>query len=171
MVEDAVLVATGADRPGVLDELSQFLLDCGGNITDSHAVNLRGQFAMLLLLRGDSAALDSIRKGLGSLVDKGIRAELKPASGTAGTAPATFPYRFTARGKDQAGVLHRISHLLRVLNVNIDNIETHVTPGSGDFELLLDISVPRETPVAMLRNYLNELCNQLGIHGELNDAC
>src|SRR5689334_20350253 len=108
MVEDAVLVATGADRPGVLDELSQFLLDCGGNITDSHAVNLRGQFAMLLLLRGEPAVLESIRRGLGALADKGIRAELKPASGTAigaAAAPSTFPYRFTARGKDQAGVL------------------------------------------------------------------
>jgi glycine cleavage system transcriptional repressor len=170
MVEDAVLVATGSDRPGVMDELSQFLLTCGGNITDSHAVNLRGQFAMLLLLRCEHDALEAIRQGLPSLVDKGIRAELKPASGTPAVEAATFPYRFVARGKDQAGVLHRVSHLLRVLKINIDNIETHVTPGSGEFEVRLDLSVPRETPVTMVREYLTYLCNELKITSELTET-
>lgn len=163
-----MLVATGADRPGIMDELTQFLLTCGGNITDSHAVNLRGQFAMLLLVRGETAVLDSIRAGLLELADRGIRAELRPPSDTGRIAP-TFPYRFIARGTDQAGVLHRLSHLLRVLNVNIDNIETHVA-STSEFEIHLDLSVPRETPITMLRDYLTYLCNELGIKGSLTEA-
>jgi glycine cleavage system transcriptional repressor len=168
MAEEAVLVATGADRPGVMDELSQFLLESGGNITDSHAVNLRGQFAMLLLVRAEAAAMTRIRAGLAGLKDRGILAELRPtASGARGGA--SFPYRFTASGKDQAGVLHRISHLLRVLKINIDSVETQVAADSS-FQILLALSIPRETPVTMAREYLTVLCNELGISGTLVEA-
>lgn len=165
MAEEVVLVATGVDRPGVLDELSQFLLESGVNIADSHAVNLRGLFAMLLLVRGEPPALEAVRGGLQVLGERGIRADLHRA---APKTANTFPYRFLASGTDQKGVLHRVSHLMRVLNVNIDNIETHVSADTS-FQIGLDLSVPRETPVTMLRDYLTYLCKELGIQGELKE--
>ena len=168
-MENAVLVATGADRPGVMDELSQFLLECGGNITDSRSVNLRGQFALLLLIRGEQAAMETIRSGLAAFAARDLIAQLRPADGTVhGEAPA-FPFVFTASGTDQAGVLHRLSHLLRVLNVNIDDIETHVEP-DGLFQIRLELSVPRPIPVSMLREYLEVLCKELNMRGELKEA-
>jgi len=170
MAEEAVLVATGADRPGVVDELSQFLLQCGGNITDSRAANLRGRFALMLLLRCETSSMDAIRAGLAELGQRGIHAELHSAAQDGKIGRATsFPFVFTATGKDQAGVLHRVSHLMRVLNVNIDEIETHVGDDAS-FKVSLALSVPRETPVTMLRDYLTYLCNELGISGDLKEA-
>jgi glycine cleavage system transcriptional repressor len=170
MAEEAVLVACGADRPGVVDELSQFLLECGGNITDSRAANLRGRFTLMLLVRAEPDAMLRIRTGLASLEANGIRAELHAANHFAnGASSSSFPFIFTASGKDQAGVLHRVSHLLRVLNVNIDEIETHVA-ADASFQIRLALSVPRETPITMLRDYLTYLCNELGISGHLNEA-
>jgi glycine cleavage system transcriptional repressor len=43
----AILTAIGADRPGLVEEVSQFIFAHGGNIADSRMVNLRGQFAMM----------------------------------------------------------------------------------------------------------------------------
>jgi glycine cleavage system transcriptional repressor len=168
MAEEAVLVATGADRPGVMDELSQFLLENGGNITDSHAVNLRGYFAMLLLVRASPEAMQKLSLGLGSLSGRGINAQLHDASSSP-RKNGSFPYIFTASGKDQAGVLHRISHLLRVLKINIDGIETQVAPDSS-FEIRLALAIPRETPITLAREYLTVLCKELGITGTLNEA-
>ena len=168
MAEEAVLVATGADRPGVMDELSQFLLESGGNITDSHAVNLRGYFAMLLLVRASPESMQKISLGLHALTARGINAQLHDASSTR-RENGTFPYVFTASGKDQAGVLHRISHLLRVLKINIDGIETQVAPDSS-FQIRLALAIPRETPITMAREYLTVLCKELGITGTLAEA-
>ena len=42
----SILTAIGADRPGLVDEVSQFIFERGGNIEDSRMVNLRGQFAI-----------------------------------------------------------------------------------------------------------------------------
>ncbi|HMB95809.1 MAG TPA: ACT domain-containing protein [Tepidisphaeraceae bacterium] len=166
MPTDAVLIATGADRPGILDELSQFLLECGGNITESRSINLRGQFALLLSVHGNEAALSRIHKGLPAMQAHGIIVELRPANEFNASA---FPFVFIATGKDQAGVLHRISHLLRALSVNIETVQTRVSEDES-FEIRLALAVPRETPITMLREYLTFLCEELKITGLLKDA-
>jgi glycine cleavage system transcriptional repressor len=166
MAEEAVVAASGVDRPGVMDELSQFLMECGVNVIDSRSINLRGEFSLLMLVRGSAEALEAVRQGSVEFGDHGIRFELCPARQA---TAATFPHLFIATGKDQAGVLHRISHLLRVLNVNIDDITTHVA-ADDSFEIRLRLSVPRETPISMLKDYLTYLCTELGIQGELKQA-
>ena len=62
-------------------------------------------------------------------------------------------------------VLHRISHLMRVLHVNISSMQTRVE-ADKTFKIRLDLAVPRQTPIAMLRDYLTNLCTELGIQGE-----
>jgi glycine cleavage system transcriptional repressor len=169
MADRALVIATGRDRPGVLDELSEFLLECGGNVVDIRSVNLAGGFALLLLVQAESSGIATIQERLPKLVDSGIRAEIHAHSDSTTTAAATFPFRFVASGRDQAGVLHRVSHLLKALNINIETIETHVA-SEGDFRLSLNLQVPRETPISMLKDYLMYLCAELGIKGELGEV-
>ena len=169
MAEDAVVVATGADRPGVMDELSQFLLECGVNIIQSRSVSLAGTYSLLLLIRGEPSAFEAIRMGLPKLTEGGICTELRPACAGDSSDAATFPYIFTASGKDQIGVLHRISHLLRVMKVNIEDMKTRVA-ADNSFQIRLALAVPRETPITMLKDYLSFLCKELGIEGELKEA-
>jgi glycine cleavage system transcriptional repressor len=166
MPSEAVLIASGEDRPGILDELSQFILETGGNISASQSVNLHGNFALLLSLRADDAVITHIREGLPNLKTQGIHVEIHEARKV---ESKTFPFLFTASGNDRAGVLHRVSHLLQALSVNIDSLQTHEV-GEGAFELRLLLAVPRDTPISMLREYLIFLCSELNITGELQEA-
>jgi predicted amino acid-binding ACT domain protein len=50
MDHHAVLTAIGADRPGLVDEVSAYVLERGGNLEDSRMLNLHGQFAMMMLV-------------------------------------------------------------------------------------------------------------------------
>ena len=58
---------------------------------------------------------------------------------------------------------------MRVLNVNIENIETtSAQPRTSDthaggFALEMDLSVPRATPVVMLKQYVQALADELKI--------
>ena len=45
-----IITAVGPDRPGIVGELTGHLHSAGGNILDSRMVNLRGQFAIVLLI-------------------------------------------------------------------------------------------------------------------------
>ncbi len=47
-----VLTAVGDDRPGLVDEVTRYITERGGNLEDSRMVNLRGQFAMMMLVAG-----------------------------------------------------------------------------------------------------------------------
>ena len=48
-IERTILILSGLDRPGILDEVSSFLAERGGVIEDSQTCNLHGSFAMVCL--------------------------------------------------------------------------------------------------------------------------
>jgi len=173
-MSQSILIAYGADRPGVLDEVSQYLFERGGNIGDSKLLSLRGTFIMMILFTADESAISRIREHLPDLAaQSGIGAEVREAGPEHGGG-VTFTYRFTATGADQAGVLHKLSHLLRALNVNIADVRTKVgilqSASKPQFELELLLSVPRDTPVIKLREYLGTMCSDLGINWDLVPA-
>jgi glycine cleavage system transcriptional repressor len=72
---------------------------------------------------------------------------------------------------DQAGLVHRISHLLRTANANIESLETRLSPapitGAPMFEMELLMAVPRQTPIGKLRDDLGRLCDELNIDWQL----
>lgn len=172
----AILSAIGTDRPGLVDEVSQFIFDRGGNIEDSRSVNLRGQFAMVVLVGVPaSVGLERMRGELEAFAAKaGLKAELRPAEAPhrAQAAPAAVPYRLTGTGIDQPGLVHRVARVLREMNVNIESLDTRLTAapytGSPVFEMELVVSVPRTTPVAQLRQRLGAACDEMNVDWELS---
>jgi glycine cleavage system transcriptional repressor len=172
MIQHAILTALGSDRPGLVDEVSQFIFERGGNIEDSRMVNLRGQFAMMVLVGGEEAALTRIRNDLGAFAKAArLHAQLAPTEGARAAGQPAMPYRLTATAMDQAGLVHRISHVLRTLEVNIESMETQLSAapitGAPTFEMELLMSVPRQTPVAKLREQIGKLCDELNIDWQL----
>lgn len=170
----ALLTAIGADRPGLVEEVSQFIFDRGGNIEDSRMVNLRGQFAIMVLVGGSAEMLDRLRRDIGRLSrESGLHAELREASAPTAAGPA-LPFRLTGTAIDQPGLVHRVAHLLRGMHVNIESLETRLTPapytGAPMFEMELILSVPKTTPLSGLRQQVASLCNELNVDWTLEPA-
>src|SRR5207248_4088983 len=69
-----VVTAVGPDRPGIVGELTGHLHAAGGNILDSRMVNLRGEFAMMILLE---CSVDAGRKLSRELPDVGKAMHLR----------------------------------------------------------------------------------------------
>ena len=175
----AILTAIGVDRSGLVDEVSRFILDRGGNIEQSRMVNLRGQFAMMLLVSGDESAIGRLRREQAQLADaSGLQVEVRPTPDpprpAAPASPGSLPLRFVATAVDRAGIVHGISHLLRELNVNIESLQTRLSPapytGSPVFEMEAELSAPRGTPVNQLRQRLGALCDEMNMDWELTRA-
>lgn len=167
----AILVATGNDRPGVLDDISLFLHDRHVDILESRVSLLRGQFGLLLLIRAEEHAMAQFEQSVDELSrTAGINTEIRPASDAA--ASDSTPLRLSASGSDPAAAVFRLSHLMRVLNVNIENIETSTASrntGQSGFTLEMDLSVPRATPVMMLKQYVQALADELKINCDVNN--
>lgn len=172
----AVLMAVGPDQAGLVEVLSQFVFERGGNIETSRMVNLGGYFAIMVMVAGPEDALRVMAEQLPGLSEKtGLRTELFPVRQREEVRGGA--YRLVARGVDRAGMLHQLSYLLRTLGVNIDSVDTEVTragagdgstpPHEGRFQMELLLAVPDHVPTSKLREYLGHLWNEQSVSWEL----
>ena len=108
-----VFTLTGTDRVGIVDEITQMLLDYGGNIETSRMTRLGGEFAILVLLSLPSERLGTLEKAIPNLITQGYkvtttRTEQRYAEDRAGW----LPFQVDLRGADHEGIIHEIAHTL-----------------------------------------------------------
>jgi glycine cleavage system transcriptional repressor len=172
MTQYTVLTAIGEDRPGLVEEVSEFVFARGASIEDSRMANMQGQFAIVMLIGGAQEAIDRVTTDIDALSSQtGIHARLTPTvrAGTGG--PPRLPYRLTGRALDQTGLVHQVANLLRSLNVNIESMETTLVAapvtGAPVFTMDLVVAAPGDVPVARLRDALGRVCDPLNIEWAL----
>jgi glycine cleavage system transcriptional repressor len=166
-----VLTAIGEDRPGLVDEVSEFVFARGGNVEDSRMANMHGQFAIVMLISGSRDAIDRISADLDALSEAtAINARLTPAEAEVAAAPR-LPYRLTGRALDQPGLVHQVARVLRGLEVNIESMETTLeaapVTGAPVFAMDLVVAVPSDTSVQKLRDEIGRVCDALNIDWHL----
>ncbi len=99
-----VINAVGPDRPGLVGELTAHFHAAGANILDSRMVNLRGQFAVIVLIEADDAALSKLKETLPA-VGKSMGLTISTTSATAAPAAiAGVPYKIKTYSLDQPGM-------------------------------------------------------------------
>jgi glycine cleavage system transcriptional repressor len=171
-VQHAVLTAIGPDHPGLVDQVTRFVADCGGNLEDSRMVNLRGQFAMMMLVAGPAEVVQRLRDGLAELqAATGVHGQVEIAATGRPSTAAALPYRLSTWAMDHPGLMQSIAHLLGGLGVNIESAETSLRPAPYTnaplFEMELVVAVPQSVPVAELRAALGRLCDELNVDWHL----
>ena len=170
-----VLTAVGPDRPGLVDEFTGCLLEAGANLADSRMINLRGQFALIVLVEASADAMGLIRT---RVVEVGKRIGLAVTIGTETTSQAQsqpgLPLRLRAQAMDQPGIVHQITHLLYSHGINIEELDTRLQPGSYTgtplFSVDLRMSVPPDVQVKALRGELERLCDSLNCDVDIEPA-
>ena len=172
-MEQLVVTAVGPDRPGLVDELTGYLMEAGGNLADSRMVNLRGQFALILQVEAPDAATGrALAEGVVAAGEKIGLYVSAVAEDPSAAAPATgLVFRLRTYAMDQPGIVHRITHLLHNRGINIEELQTRLEPGSYDgapkFAMELRMTVPAAVPINELRQELQDLCNTLNCNLEI----
>lgn len=169
---ELVICAVGPDRPGLVDELTGYLLEHGGNIADSRMVNLRGQFAMILLADVPAQHEPALRASLPAVAAKiGLTLTAAPRSACPAAPSQGLRYQLKVGAMDQPGIVHRITHLLHSLGANIEDLHTRLDAGphSGTplFSLTLTMTAPPALRLKTLRAQLDTLCESLNCDYDL----
>jgi glycine cleavage system transcriptional repressor len=161
MKKFAVLTAFGADHVGIVDELSAALLEEGCNIEESRMSVLGGEFALIVLVSAEEAAIDRV---LGGLERLGTRAglELSGRGTSQHTAnPSGRPYQIECVSLDTPGIVHSVTGLLRRYGVSVDELETETTgapfTGAPMFHMRIMAIVPAEVSMSGVRAELAEV--------------
>jgi glycine cleavage system transcriptional repressor len=157
---ELVITAVGPDRKGLVGEFTGHVHAAGCNLANSRMVNLRGHFALIVLVQGDADALDRARAALGksaSSLGLTITYSEQPAAGAEGG----IPFRLKTYSMDQPGIVHKVTRLLHEQGVNIEELETKLDSapfmGTPVFTLEALLSVPKAVSVKALRRSLEEL--------------
>jgi len=121
-------------------------------------------FALVMRIepRGEAGVLRrAIEEAAGRL---GLTVTVREA-GAASASRAAVPYRIRVYAMDQVGLVHRVTHALHVLSVNIEELQTRLehAPHTGAplFSMDLIVSVPAEVKLRVMRERLEELCAEL----------
>src|ERR1044071_8540507 len=156
-----ILTATGPDQVGLVEKISEFISRRGCNIEDSKMAVFCGEFAVIVLITGESAGLDRVVNDRSDIEQEtGLLVSVKTPS-TRKPTEYFLPYKLTASCMDHPGIVYQISGVLRSAGVNFESMETktYSAPVSGTplFQLEADLAVPAGIDKNDLRGRLEQL--------------
>jgi glycine cleavage system transcriptional repressor len=169
-----ILTAVGPDRVGLVEKISQFIARHDCNIEDSKMAVFCGEFAVIVLISGESGKLRKIASDYREIAaETGLTISTKTPA-VRKTDESFLPYKLTASCMDHPGIVYKISAVLSSLGVNIESMETktYSAPISGTpiFQLEADLAVPTRTNITQLRERFAEIQREENIDIDLAAA-
>jgi len=174
MNQSIVITAVGADRPGIVNELTEVLLNTSLNVEDSRMSVLGGEFAVMLLVTGNTASIDSLKQQQETLAKKlNLHILIKPTSSRSNN-DEHINYKITVQGMDNPGIVHKLARYLSQHNINIVNLQTDSShaphTGTPMFTVNMLVDIPNEHDVAQLEVDFGALCDELSMDVEFKPA-
>jgi glycine cleavage system transcriptional repressor len=174
MTQQLVITAVGPDRKGLVGEFTGHVHKAGANLADSRMVNLRGRFALVVLIEGTEQALRDVRSSLDASASA-VGLTLLFAEQQAVPAPAPgIHFRLKTYSMDQPGIVHKVTSFLQEQGINIEELETKLDSapfmGTDVFTMEILMSVPKAVSVKALRRGVEELGDALNCDIDLDPA-
>jgi glycine cleavage system transcriptional repressor len=170
-----IITAVGPDRPGLVGDFTGHLHAAGANILDSRMVNLRGQFALVLLMEAAEGTCADLARSLPGVGQRlGLAVQVRPQDAAKGKPVEGVPYKLKTYSMDQPGIVHRVTQVLQAHGVNIEDLasrhESAPFMGSPLFTMEMRLTVPPGVGVRKLRGELEALCDSLNCDVDLEPA-
>jgi glycine cleavage system regulatory protein len=166
-----VLTVIGADRPGIVEQISDQVLAAGANWEESRMARLAGKFAGVLRVSVDAERANRLVDDLRALasadltivIERGHEDEVKGLRAVA----------IEIVGHDRKGIVRDISHVLARCGANIEELETEVTgaamSGEPTFRARAHVRLPNATSVDDIRAALEAMADNLMVDLELDE--
>jgi glycine cleavage system regulatory protein len=129
-----VLTVIGADRPGIVEQLSDQVLAAGANWEESRMARLAGKFAGLLRVSVDAAQADRLAGSLRALSSSDLTVVVERS--TDADPGRSVSLTLEIIGSDRPGIVHDISHVLARQGINIEELETEIASAAMSGEMI-----------------------------------
>jgi glycine cleavage system transcriptional repressor len=162
-----VLSAIGTDRTGVVQDITQVILSCGGNIEESRMTTLGSEFAVLMLVSGNWHTLTRLESALEKLTKNDDLAVSIRKTGARTSREDRMPYAVDVVSLDQQGIVFNLADFFAARDVEIADVSTRryaaAHTGAPMFALQMAVNIPTAVPISMLRDEFLELCDRLNL--------
>ncbi len=162
-----VLSALGEDKPGIIDELSRCVLECGCNIVDSRMTILGGDFAILLLVIGNWNNIARLENQIRSLEERLALTITARRTASREIGKDLLPYGVDVVALDQPGIVHNLARFFSQRKINIQEMVTSTYAaahtGTPMFTVHLSVDIPANMQISVLRDEFMDFCDQLNL--------
>ena len=167
MRKQLVLTASGRDRIGIVEEISELIVRFEGNIEASRMVRLGGDFAMLIFVTAPEEKIDALRTAVSEVHYAKYDLQTRLSEVEESEETTTAPCAITVLGADHVGILHQIARYLGQQGINVETMTTEVesAPMSGTplFRMSAVVRVPPQLAVDDLREALECMGDEVGV--------
>ncbi|CAN5712565.1 amino acid-binding protein [soil metagenome] len=171
MSKNVVLTGVGHDRVGIVAELAEILFEMGCNLLDSSMTLLRGEFAIILMIRQpDDQSLEQLKKKISEVENRlGLTIHVRELAEDEAeeSDDACDPYIISVYGADKPGIVSGITRVLADLGANVTDVETKHTgerDGATVFLMVLEVALPETVTDSKLRSTLDEASKRLNVN-------
>ena len=167
-----VITVTAADRPGIVEQVTETLLEHGANLEESRMARLGGEFAGILLATCDAPKAAGLAAALEGLSVVGLRVSARATRGGVPERTAGHvPHEIKVSGADHEGIVHGIAETLAGQGINIEDLSTGVLPapvtGTPLFTMRMLVAVPPSVKTRALRESLARIAEEIGVDIEV----
>lgn len=166
-----VLTVIGADRPGIVEQISDQVLAAGANWEESRMARLAGKFAGVLRVSVDVERANRLADDLRGLGSGDLTIVIERGNEMDATAFRALAIEIV--GHDRRGIVRDISSVLARRGVNIEELDTEVSSaamsGEPTFRARARVRLPDGTSVDDVRADLEAMADNLMVDLELEE--
>ena len=161
-----IVTVLGADRPGIVSQLSDKAKRFGASWTNSRMSHLSGEFAGMVQLEVPPENTEGLIAALKDLESTGLRVAITKSEGKANITGMRL-MTVDLVGSDQIGIVSKLTSALSERNISIEHLETATTQGAAQgsnaasFKVHAEILVPKTVADADLRSVLDALAQEM----------
>lgn len=170
MSQYLVLTAMGSDRTGCVSELTKLASECECNILDSRMALFGCEFSFIMLLTGNSSAINKIEARLPQLAHSlDLITMMKRTSGHR-TFDLVKHYQAEYSGIDQPGILKSMTAFFATRKIDISSLKSAIEPKNNHMSANILFALTDKISFDELERDFLELCQQTGVQGCIKKA-
>jgi glycine cleavage system regulatory protein len=167
-----VFTFIGADKPGLVEKLSNIVAEHGGNWLESRMSQLAGQFAGITRVQIASTHVEQLQHALNALSNNDLTIVVQTGNHSE-LDTNTQKLSLSLIGNDRPGILKELSRALAARHINLIEMNTALVsaPMTAEtlFEAHAEIAVPLSQSIEELSDKLEEIANDLSVDITLDD--
>jgi glycine cleavage system regulatory protein len=168
-----VLTFVGDDRPGLVNAISEKVVEFGGTWLESRSVRLAGKFAGVVLVRVPDENLIPLESALAKLAPSGLRVSIERGAAAHSEKPTRL-VTLEIVGKERPGIVRDVTQALNALGVNIEEftsgLEGEPFTGVEMFRATARLGVPEGLQLDELRKALERLAAEIMVDLEVGEG-
>lgn len=158
------VTAIGADRTGLVRDVSQAISSSGGSILQSRMTTLGQEFAMLVLVSANWHSIKKVQSSLNELQERsGLTVTTRETAPRPRQAPAA-PYNVDIVAIDQEGIVSGLANFFASREIDIAEVNTRqynaAHTGAAMFSVQMAVNIPATIHLATLREEFHDFCEE-----------